>query len=186
MNSFCSFCASAGIKGPHDHFLRASKYQGAAVVCPKLLSTECNYCHRNGHTVKFCGAKREQEMQATQARAKAKAARVAAGDWVDATSTVRSVRPQQLKPPPPKPTKLTGMFAGLGLDDSSSSDEDEDQCIGCESGVDCEQSHTCTPQTTTWAQIVRAPQPKPSSLPDVSNIVFGRKTMTRWADEVED
>ena len=125
MNSFCSFCASAGVKGPHDHFLRASKEQGAAVVCPKLLSTECNYCHRKGHTAKFCGAKREQQMLAAQARAKAKAVKMDTGGWMDVAGTAPSVRAPPTLQAQPKQAKVTGMFAALEMDDPSSSDEDE-------------------------------------------------------------
>lgn len=179
MNSFCSFCASAGVKGPHDHFLRASKEQGAAVVCPKLLSTECNYCHRKGHTAKFCGAKREQQMLATQARAKAKTAKMESGGWMNVAGTAPSVRaPPTLNPQP----KLHSMFAALDMDDPSSSDEDE--CIGCESGADCAQAHTCTQPTSTWAQVVREGKPKVEEDDDeLPPLIFGRKAMTRWGDE---
>jgi hypothetical protein len=185
MNSFCSFCAAAGVKGPHDHFLRASKEQGAAVVCPKLLSTECNYCHRKGHTAKFCGAKREQQMLAAQARAKAKAAKMESGGWMTAGRTAASVK-ETADPKPTKPvaaTKLQGMFAALDMADPSSSDEDE--CIGCESGVDCQQAHTCTQETSTWARVVREGKPKVDKDDELPPLIWGRRPMCRWADEEE-
>jgi len=181
MNSFCSFCASAGVKGPHDHFLRASKEQGAAVVCPKLLSTECNYCHRKGHTAKFCGAKREQQMLAAQARAKAKAVKMDSGGWMDVAGPAPSVRAPPTLQAQPKQAKVTGMFAALEMDDPSSSDEDE--CIGCESGADCTQAHTCTEETSTWARVVREGKPKVDREEELPPLIWGRRPMCRWADE---
>ena len=181
MNSFCSFCASAGVKGPHDHFLRASKDQGAAIVCPKLLATECNYCHRKGHTVKFCGAKREQQMLAAEARAKAKKAKMNSGDWM--TSEVWVCGPSKKVTLPPPTAKMTGMFAALEMENSSTS-EDEDECMGCESGVDCAQAHTCTEETSTWAQVVRVGKPKvEEDDEELPPLIFGMKRTVRWGDE---
>ena len=179
MNSYCSFCASAGIKGPHDHFLRASTDVGAAVCCPKLLATECNYCHRKGHTIKFCGAKREQEMLAAQARAKAKTIKMNSGGWMTAAGTAPSVRaPARLTPQPS--VKITSMFAALEMDDSDSSDEEE--CIGCESGADCAQAHTCTQETSTWANVVRMGKPVDEE-EALTPLIFGKTYSTCCADE---
>jgi len=181
MNSYCSFCASSGIKGPHDHFLRASKDVGAPVCCPKLLATECNYCHRKGHTIKFCGAKREQQMLAAQARAKAKATKLNSGDWMTTAGTAPSVRPPAELPQQPK-VKITSMFAALEMEDPSSSDEDE--CIGCESGADCAQAHTCGEETSTWARVVREGKPKvEEDDEELPPLIFGRRLATRWGDE---
>ncbi len=156
MNSFCSFCASAGIKGPHDHFLRTSRASGAAICCPKLLSTECNYCHRKGHTVKFCGAKREQHMLAAQARASAKVAKMNSGGWMTVAGSAPSTvmhRPVAAAVPAPV-SRLTGAFAALEMEDPSSSD-DEDVCDVDE--VQAEEPDLVEPETsTTWAQIVRS------------------------------
>jgi hypothetical protein len=57
--SFCKVCQDAGkleidytshyVKSPPD------KRTGICyVICPTLLSTECRYCHKLGHTAKFC------------------------------------------------------------------------------------------------------------------------------------
>ena len=181
MNSFCSFCASAGIQGPHDHFLRASKDVGAPVCCPKLLATECNYCHRKGHTIKFCGAKREQEQLASRARAAAKATKLNSGAWMSTTGSAPSVRTQSEVQRQPN-VKITSMFAALDMEDPSSSDDEE--CLGCESGVDCAQAHTCTEETSTWARVVREGKPKMVEEDDeLPPLIFGQKPATRWADE---
>ena len=83
MNSYCSFCASAGIKGPHDHFLRASKEAGSKVVCPKLLATECKFCGKMGHTARFCGEKLDREYQRRAEFNAKKQKALAEGDWMD-------------------------------------------------------------------------------------------------------
>lgn len=49
----CKVCADA--KKPEkvvtSHF---TKNKNGVVVCPTLLEQECRYCHKKGHTVKFC------------------------------------------------------------------------------------------------------------------------------------
>mgnify|MGYP001329276074 CR=1 FL=1 len=48
----CSFCKSA------DHWTRDRQ---GKVVCPKLLSTECKYCHEKGHTIRHCPILKERK-----------------------------------------------------------------------------------------------------------------------------
>jgi hypothetical protein len=50
----CVFCLKKGILGPHNHMVRNTNIKGNPIVCPELLSTECNYCHVKGHTPKYC------------------------------------------------------------------------------------------------------------------------------------
>lgn len=39
---------------PKSVYSSHSVRQNGVVVCPTLLSQECKYCHKKGHTVKFC------------------------------------------------------------------------------------------------------------------------------------
>jgi hypothetical protein len=189
MNSYCSFCASAGIKGPHDHFLRASRDQGAKVVCPKLLNTECNYCHRFGHTVRFCAAKKEQEMLAAAARASALKLRLNAGEWMDVGTHKKSEHPGVESPRAAKPKvatpsapKLASRFAALDLESDSSS------CDECEAPATTRDLRG----SSVWADVVKkgrapTPPPVPQSWEDdeeLPPLIFGQKLQTRWADEV--
>lgn len=80
---FCSFCTASGIKGPHDHFVRASKAPGSAVTCPKLKVTTCNYCNKLGHTAKFCGEAADARRMAAAAMLQQNKAKMAAGEWMD-------------------------------------------------------------------------------------------------------
>jgi hypothetical protein len=50
----CKHCEN--LKVSSNHWLRSLD---GKIVCPRLLATECRYCHERGHTVKNC-----QELQA--------------------------------------------------------------------------------------------------------------------------
>jgi Nanos RNA binding domain len=56
LKTFCKVCLDAGKPESvyTSHFVKASKDENAAIVCPTLLSQECRYCKKNGHTVKYC------------------------------------------------------------------------------------------------------------------------------------
>jgi len=188
MNSYCSFCASAGFKGPHDHFLRASRDQGAKVVCPKLLKTECKFCHRIGHTVRFCAAKREQEMLAAAARTLQRKSQWQAGEWMDVGTHQKSEHPgfdsprvTKTKVATPSAPKLASRFAALDLESESSS------CEECEEPVVA----PAPEPSSVWANVVKtgsAPRAAPvldswEDDEELPPLIFGRKLQTRWGDE---
>jgi hypothetical protein len=53
---FCGVCKAAG-KPEADytsHFTKSEPGPNGTVVCPTLLEQECRYCHKKGHTPKFC------------------------------------------------------------------------------------------------------------------------------------
>jgi len=53
---FCKVCKDAGKseKEYSSHFVKSEPGTSGKVVCPTLLSLECNYCHGSAHTVKYC------------------------------------------------------------------------------------------------------------------------------------
>jgi len=55
----CSFCKS------RDHWTRDRQ---GKVVCPKLLSTECKYCHEKGHTIRHCQILKEKKSNRNNGR----------------------------------------------------------------------------------------------------------------------
>ena len=76
-NPFCKVCFDAKRAGYDSHFLKADGLSSGVVVCPYLLSLECKYCKKPGHTVSYCdvlAAKNEyqntQQTQPQQMRAK--------------------------------------------------------------------------------------------------------------------
>tara|TARA_B100001093_G_scaffold519417_1_gene608359 strand:+ start:2651 stop:3241 length:591 start_codon:yes stop_codon:yes gene_type:complete len=185
MNSlaYCSFCASAGIKGPYDHFVRASKDAGAKVVCPKLLATLCNFCGKTGHTAKFCGALQEQKMLARDSARKIQKAKQDQGEWMSA----KPIRTTESNKQPMIEKKVDNYFmsrfAALEIDDeSSSSSEDE---------APAAQELKCSPieePVNTWAQIVKnrpVAQVNTEIDLDLPPLIWSRakQQRTRWADE---
>jgi hypothetical protein len=55
---FCKVCQDAGKPESEyrSHFIRETRDPNSRVVCPTLLATECRYCFKKGHTIKFCNA----------------------------------------------------------------------------------------------------------------------------------
>lgn len=53
---FCKVCQDAGKTEVEytSHFTRETPDPTSKVVCPTLLSQECRYCLKKGHTVKYC------------------------------------------------------------------------------------------------------------------------------------
>jgi len=78
--TFCKVCFDAG-KPEYvytSHFVKASKDNNSAIVCPTLLAQECRYCKKNGHTVKYCkvlekdNKQREKQTKTVQIRQETK------------------------------------------------------------------------------------------------------------------
>lgn len=171
MNSFCSFCASAGIKGPHDHFVKSSKALDAKVVCPKLLATVCNFCNKTGHMDKYCGEKREYNTRMREELSLARQIQINSGDWVETKGKAPAVLSTATKT---NTAKLSGMFAALDMDNCSSSDDEDD----------CEPSVIPDEEKQSWAQIVKVGPPVQDDGDDfeLPPLVFGNKLATRWGD----
>lgn len=182
MNAFCNFCAMSGVAGPHDHYLRSSKNTGAKVVCPKLLATECNYCHKMGHTTKFCQARRDQEMFKKRQANLVKQAMIDNGEWMEIGVPSREhpgfQSPRMTRNKSVSNLQLASRFAALEF-------TTEDDCIGCESGADCAQAHT--QECNTWASVVKTPVAKKhdSLFEELPPLNWGKKTKSSWADEVD-
>jgi hypothetical protein len=56
VKKYCKVCHDAGKSETEymSHFIRESSQPNSKVVCPTLLSLECRYCSKRGHTVKYC------------------------------------------------------------------------------------------------------------------------------------
>lgn len=65
---YCKVCHDAGKPESMytSHFIRESKVPGSRVVCPTLLSQECRYCFKSGHTVKYCKEIKRVQMKKNQ------------------------------------------------------------------------------------------------------------------------
>ena len=189
MNSYCSFCASSGVKGPHDHFLRVSKEPDSKVVCPKLLATKCNFCGKMGHTARFCGEKQDRENQRRAELSAKKQKAFEAGDWMDVgqghvkpeVQSPRVSRGNTVCPGAPKPsTRFVSMFAALDIESESSGDESCGECHENEPEV-------VEPTGQSWASIVKNPR-APAKLEEEEDealppLIFGKRFNTRWGDD---
>jgi hypothetical protein len=62
---FCKVCQDAGksLAEFTSHNVRESKEPNARVTCPTLLSQECRFCFKAGHTIKFCNQIKKQEVK---------------------------------------------------------------------------------------------------------------------------
>lgn len=63
VQKFCKVCQDAGKSEAEykSHFTRESPDPHSKVVCPLLLSLNCRFCNKNGHTVKYCPTLKKKE-----------------------------------------------------------------------------------------------------------------------------
>ena len=56
LKKYCKVCHDAGKTETEytSHFIREDRDPLSKVVCPTLLSLDCRYCSKKGHTVKYC------------------------------------------------------------------------------------------------------------------------------------
>lgn len=56
IKKYCKVCHDAGKPESEysSHFTRESRDPNSKILCPTLLSIECRYCYKFGHTVKYC------------------------------------------------------------------------------------------------------------------------------------
>lgn len=193
MNSFCSFCSSAGITGPHDHFLRASRAAGAAIICPKLKTTRCNFCNVLGHTAKFCTNQKSQLTAVKKAMADERESNFQAGNWLPAKTTKKFGNISLLDMP--KLTSDVSRFSALEFESDSDSDTDSDPDIDDVIAVDIAKNMTweqvvrgkpASPMQTntkSWSDIVKKYEPKQEDDDfELPPLIWGKKFSYRWAD----
>ena len=154
-DKFCSFCAGAGIQGPHDHWLRASKRPDAKVTCPALLDHNCEHCGRKGHTKKHCGELKWEIGLKRQEAQEAKKKNWESGGW---STQLGRMRNTEVHPPRTVNKQLTVMkvasrFGALDMD--SSGDEEDTKTVREEVAEEIQQIHKDS-AGPSWADKVRA------------------------------
>ena len=62
IQKYCKVCQDAGKSESEyrSHFTRETRDPNSRVLCPTLLSLECRFCYKNGHTVKYCKVLKEK------------------------------------------------------------------------------------------------------------------------------
>ncbi len=56
IQKYCKVCHDAGKSESEyrSHFIRETREPNSRVTCPTLLSQECRFCYKKGHTIKYC------------------------------------------------------------------------------------------------------------------------------------
>jgi len=86
-------------------------------MCPKLRALKCHYCGANGHSQKYCDARKfDEERSARQEFFREKEKRIIAFE------AAQNQQKSSNKPP----VKISSAFSALGADDDSSSDSDKE------------------------------------------------------------
>lgn len=138
---YCKVCHDAG-KTESEYTSHWVKDLSGKTTCPTLLRTECQYCYKLGHTVKFCSA---------MAKANRKASRVVSTSYK--------------KPAPIVNKKPKTGFASL-YEDSESEEEEVSNIVEFPSLGSQEKKVVQLPKTqpevkTGWAAIVKPDSNKP-------------------------
>lgn len=69
---FCKVCFDCGKEESvyTSHFVRSEPGPKGKIICPILLSLNCNYCKETGHTVKYCPILKDNNKQKQKENAK--------------------------------------------------------------------------------------------------------------------
>ena len=149
---YCKVCHDAG-KVESVYTSHWVKDLTGKTTCPTLLSTECRYCYKLGHTTKFCDvlAKNNKEKEKAERRSQAAATRK---------------EPAQKKKPQNTALVMGNGFSAL-CDDSESEEEvsntntivQSGARLGNEYPVLCQPAKRVEPEVKTgWAAIVAKPK----------------------------
>jgi hypothetical protein len=63
VSHYCKVCHDSGKPESEyrSHSTRETRDPNSRVTCPILLAIECRFCHKSGHTVKYCPALKEKK-----------------------------------------------------------------------------------------------------------------------------
>ena len=149
---FCKVCFSAGKSEVEytSHFVKSSLDTGGVVVCPSINNAECRYCHKIGHTVKYCKVLEEKEKQTKKHINKRS----------NTTSTTSQSEKEKESKQSKQKIKKTNPFEIL-MDHDEDEYEDEDEIT----------NHTQNDKGLSgWAAILAAPAPAPAPAPTPAQI----------------
>ena len=193
---FCKVCADAG-KSDTAHFPRKTADPNSEVVCPTLLSLECRYCFKNGHTVKYCTVLKERNARDEQDRREHERHQ---------RHLERQMEQERQARAPVVEKKANGKFA-LFLDEAEEEErrerEEEEMRIKVEEDAAAlvakreaefptfglKPAAKTAPNSTNWAVMAQnaaaLPLPKPKTKV-VAIVEEKTKANVRWADDSED
>ena len=133
LKPFCKLCKAAGKKAQvyTSHWV---KDRQGNVTCPTLLSQECRYCHKAGHTPKYCPVLNKHRAQKHHCKKKT-VAPVIQNKMLNKEVVVKLARKEftQLL------TTAAGKYGALAESDDEEADDDEADMSPSTS--DCEDAH---------------------------------------------
>ena len=194
---FCKVCADAG-KTDTAHFPRKTADPNSEVVCPTLLSLECRYCFKNGHTVKYCTVLKERNARDEQYRRE---------EERHQRQLERQMEEERQARAPVVEKKVTGKFA-VFLDEAEEEErrerEDEEMRLKIEEEAAAlvakreaefptfglKAAPKFAPVANNWAAMaqnaVALPQTKPKSKAVVQEKPKAKATAVGWADDSDE
>jgi len=148
-----------------SHF---TKNKDGSVACPTLLSQECRYCYRRGHTVKYCKIKEKNNAASTESA---------------------SVAPKVFKPCAVIAPRLqSNAFSALDSDEESEPETMAKHVVVEEFPALSHVKPVVLPSKMSFATALTSAAPKPVAAPVLKHVSFGTqkttepKTKIRWAD----
>lgn len=143
----CKVCQDAG-KPEEVYTSHWVKDLTGKTVCPTLLNVECRFCHKLGHTTKYCKELEQENKEKMRAEKKLK---------YQKHTTTAAVQ----KPVVQKKKNTANVFDVFCEDDES--DQDDQKCL-VDSASACMKTHVEV--VNSWASIAAKPkEQKPVALP---------------------
>lgn len=197
----CAFCLNLGIAHPHDHTVRDFSKKDKPTICPNLLKTECGYCHKTGHTKKYCPVLKEKKISNDNgfenvgiSSDKKRAHIIDQDGFIHVSSNNSGKNTHELEHKKmQKVGRLMSVFGALNIENNSDgNDSDEYDSDGYEqfnmdevNGQDM-MNEVNKPVEITWASVVSSTKKKhvfatQQELRDR----LGIKTGMLWADEAD-
>jgi len=173
---FCAHCANIGKPESvyRSHFVRASADPKSVIICPELLSTECNHCFKSGHTRTHCPILAAKEAQ----RKKEEKRQIFAENLQKKAEEASKKQPKKVNP--------TSKFAVLMDSDSDSQDEAKPVIKTNKTKPKTEpKSTSAVAVVDQFPALVRNAKVAPTQLPSaISYAGMAAKTKSEYEDEV--
>jgi len=172
---YCAHCFNLGKpeSAYTSHFIRSTPDPKSPVVCPELLSTECRYCFKTGHTTGKCPVLAERKV-AEEREAKQK----------ERDARLKQQQEQQQKQTAVKKQATKGKFAAL---ESSEDDSEDEMTLKVTAKVSNKKMPTKSVVVETFEEKFPAlpTKPKASSVaPALSNYAgMAAKSKSEYEDE---
>jgi len=138
----CKVCQDAG-KPENVYLTHYVKDLNGNVTCPTLLSQECRYCHKKGHTTSHCSALKKQKEFEENSR----------------KPPLYPVKKEAVAP------KKANVFAYLDMSSDDESDKEQEQfpqLVAAKSKDPFEKTKSI-PKKFSYASMAAKPEPKPKA-----------------------